>query len=636
MKNFFLAAFSNRKHRLLILFSLFAMCFLTLASQLEVLAIGLITKKGPDFFELFAPKKEGVLQKTNEISRHDLETRWKEIVPHHSEVITKENTIMFLSRERTSDRIQQVINIIDRFFTISGHLAHLAILLVIVALFKAVTLFSHRFATKVLAIRISRDLRQQYFEHIQSLPMEFYQQYNIGTLASRVVGDASLISEAVSAVLVNYLQTPFTVITTLTLCFVTSWELSLIVFCGLPAILLPIAYISGRVRKIAKQIQKNQESFTSVLIDFLSGIQTVKVFAMEEFSLKKYREQNQHMADLEKKSARYDLSSRPIVHTIGMFSLSTALLWGLYVLQLSVAEAFFFCGLLYVFYEPLKKFAEENNHIQRGIAAADRMFEVMSIRPQVIDQVDAKILEHFKGPIEFKNVSFRYENEWVLKNFSFTVNRGETVAIVGPTGAGKSTIVQLLPRLFEIQEGEIRINGRSIRTYTQHSLRENIAFVPQKPFLFLDTVSENLSFGRVFRQEEIFEAARKAHADEFIRQLPNGYNTKLAETGKNLSGGQQQRLAIARALLKNAPILIMDEATSSLDSVSEKSIRTAIRELRETTQIIITHRLTTIEDADKIIYMEKGKKIAEGTKDDLLVNCSGFRQMWEVMHESFD
>ncbi|MGA8164953.1 MAG: ABC transporter ATP-binding protein [Waddliaceae bacterium] len=635
MKNLFLAAFGNRKHWLLILFSVFAMCLLTLASQLEVLALGVITKSGPDFFELFASKKEGVLQKTDCISKKDLHTRWEEIATHDAGVITKEDAISFLSREHSSDRIQQVINLVDRFFAISGNRIHLVFLLVIVALFKAVTLFSHRFAIKVVAIRVSRDLRQQYFEHIQSLPMEFYQQYNIGTLASRVVEDAEIISEALSAVLVNYLQTPFTVVTTLAICFATSWELSLIVFCGLPAIFLPIAYISGKVRKIARQIQKNQESFTSVLIDFLSGIQTVKIFAMEEFSLKKYREQNQRMAHLEKKSARYDLSSRPIVHTIGMFCLSIALLWGLYILQLSVSEAFFFCGLLYVFYEPIKKFAEENSDIQRGITAAERMFEVLSMRPQLVDQKDAKTLGPFQGPIEFKNVSFRYGKEWVLRNFSFTVNRGETVAIVGPTGAGKSTIVQLLPRLYEVQEGDILIDGKSIRTYTQHSLRENIAFVPQKPFLFLDTVAANLSYGRTFLQEEIFEAARKARADEFIRQLPNGYNTTLSESGKNLSGGQQQRLAIARALLKNAPILIMDEATSSLDTVSEKSIRTAIRELKGgTTQIIIAHRLTTIEDADKIIYMEQGKKIAEGTKADLLVNCSGFRKMWEAMHES--
>ncbi|HEY4832993.1 MAG TPA: ABC transporter ATP-binding protein, partial [Waddliaceae bacterium] len=470
-----------------------------------------------------------------------------------------------------------------------------------------------------------------------TLPMEFYQKYNIGALSSRVVGDAALIGESVNAVLVNYLQTPFVITTTLILCFMTSWQLSLLVFFGFPAIILPIFFIAKKVRRISRQIQQNQEKFSSVLIDFLAGIQTIKIFAMEDFSLKKYREQNWQMAKLEKKSAGYDLSSRPIVHTIGMSFLSISLLWGLYILQMSVAEAFFFCGLLYVFYEPIKKFAEENSHIQRGIAAAERLYEVMSINSKIVDSAEAKALERFDGPIEFKNVSFRYSERWVLQDLSFTVNKGEMVAIVGPTGAGKSTIVQLLPRLYDVQKGTILINGKPLESFTQKSLRENIAFVSQKPFLFLDTVAENISFGRPFRREQIIEAAKKAYADEFICQLPEGYEMVLAEGGKNFSGGQQQRLAIARALVKNAPILIMDEATSSLDSVSELKIKNAIHSLKgEITQIIIAHRLSTIEDADRIIYLDQGMKIAEGTKEELLRNCLGFKQMWETLHRSVE
>jgi ABC-type multidrug transport system fused ATPase/permease subunit len=234
-------------------------------------------------------------------------------------------------------------------------------------------------------------------------------------------------------------------------------------------------------------------------------------------------------------------------------------------------------------------------------------------------------------------VSFRYGSEWILKNLSFTVAKGETVAIVGPTGAGKSTIVQLIPRLYDVQEGDIRIDGVSIKNYTQHSLRENIAFVPQRPFLFLDTIEANIAFGRPFSFQEVVEAAKKAHADEFIGRLPEGYQSYLSETGKNLSGGQQQRLAIARALVKKAPILIMDEATSSLDTVSENYIKASIKELRgQMTQIIIAHRLSTIEDADKIIYLEEGRKIAEGKKEEILKTCSGFKKMWEAMHFTRD
>lgn len=628
-------AFNKHKQRGLISLIITAMILLTFASQLEILALGIITKKGPDFFELFAPITEGKLQKVDKISREDISKRFDLIDDKDTGYITSLEIDQFLSKIKKNDIIEKVTNWVNNIIPIKENLGSLAIFLVFVALFKAITLFAHRYSTRVMAIRISRDLRQQYFEHIQTLPMKFYQDHHIGTLSSRVVGDSSMIAEAINACLVNYLQTPFTVLTTLFMCFYTSWKLSLIIFIGFPLIVFPIVFLAKRVKRIARQIQQNQERFASVIIDFLAGIQTVKLFGMEEFSLNKYKDQNQRMALLEQKGARYDLSSRPIIHTIGMFFLATALIYGLYVLQMSVPEILFYCGLLYIFYEPIKKFAEENSHIQRGIAAAERMCEVLELKPCIADQDGAETIHHFEGAIEFDNVWFKYGNEWVLKGISFKVEKGETVAIVGPTGAGKSTIVQLLPRLYDVQQGEIRINGKPISTFTQKSLRDQIAFVPQKSFLFLDTVAENISYGRKLSLNQIEQAARKAYAEEFILQLPQGYKTELSETGKNLSGGQQQRLAIARALAKNAPILVMDEATSSLDSISEVKIKNAIHELRgQVTQIIIAHRLSTIEDADKIIFLEKGEKIAEGTKDELLKSCPGFKTMWELLYKS--
>jgi len=577
----FKIAFSDRHHRILLALALFLMCLLTLASQLEILAIGIITQQGRGSFALL-------------------------------------------------DRIQEAWN---QFFPISENFTNLAIFLVFVALFKAVTLFSQRYTTRLIAIRVSRDLRQAYFEHIQSLPMTFYQQHNIGSLSGRVVGDAALIAEAVNASLVNYIQTPFTILTTLVLCFLTSWELSLLVFFGLPLIIFPIVFLAKRVKRISKQIQQTQELFASALIDFVAGIHTVKVFAMEEFSLRKYRERNQQMANLEQKSARYDLASRPIVHTIGMTFLAVTILYGLYVLHMQVSEVLIFCGFLYLFYEPVKKFAEENSHIQRGFSAAERMQEVMEILPPIHEETNSSPILQFRESIEFKDVWFRYGDQWVLKGVSFKIQKGEMVALVGPTGAGKSSIVQLLPRLYEIEQGDILIDGQSIKSYTSRSLRELIAFVPQKPFLFLDTIEQNIAFGRPFTPQQIQGAAKKACAEEFILKMPLGYSTELLEGGKNLSGGQQQRLAIARALVKSAPLLVMDEATSSLDTVSEDQIKQAIQQLRgEITQVIIAHRLSTIEDADRIIYLENGVKVAEGTRNQLLQTCAGFKAMWDMMH----
>ena len=356
---------------------------------------------------------------------------------------------------------------------------------------------------------------------------------------------------------------------------------------------------------------------------------------MERFSLKKYKEHNTKMAFLESKNAKYSLLTRPILHFITTSCMAAVVFLGLYVLNMNIPVLIVFVALLHLFYEPVKKFAEENSNIQRGVVAAERMFEVLSLKPNILDEDGAMDFLEFKEVIEFKNVSFRYDKEWVLKDVSFSVKKGETVAIVGPTGAGKSTIVQLLPRLYDVQKGEIKIDGYPLKEYTQKSLRENIAFVPQKPFLFYDSIIENISFGRDFTFEEVKAAAIKAHAHEFIVDLENSYDTILAERGKNLSGGQQQRLAIARALVKKAPILVMDEATSSLDAISENKIKEAIKDLQnKATQIIIAHRLSTIEHADRIIYIEKGIKIAEGPKEQLLKTCPEFKYMWDQYHKS--
>jgi ABC-type multidrug transport system fused ATPase/permease subunit len=353
---------------------------------------------------------------------------------------------------------------------------------------------------------------------------------------------------------------------------------------------------------------------------------------MESFSLKKYKEQNDRMAVLESKTAKYGLLTRPILHAITTLCLAIVVLFGLYTLGMPLSELIVFCGLLHLAYEPVKKFAEENANIQRGIVAGERMFEVLDIRSHIEDKKGAKELQGFQDSIEFDKVWFRYGDEWILKDVSFTVKRGETVAIVGPTGAGKSTIVQLMPRLYDVEKGAILIDGIPVTEYSQKSLRETISFVSQKPFLFSDTIAANIAYGQDFTREKIRTAARRAHADEFIEALPLQYDTMLAEAGQNLSGGQQQRLAIARALVKNAPILVLDEATSALDALSENRIKSAIAELHgEVTQIIIAHRLATIEHADRIIFLDHGEKVAEGTKDELLETCPQFRAMWEAM-----
>lgn len=620
------AALKSRRHLYLFIITFFTLLCLTISSQMEMFALGVLSNNGADFFTLFSQENT-----RDAVSIEQVQRKWDLIDKDKTGFITKHQATSYIAQKSEGNPLSWMLAKMKQKLRLSHNIKALILVLVFVAIFKAIWLFASRYTTQLLAIRVSRDLRQQYFEHIQSLPMSFYQQHNIGSLSARVVGDAGQIATSINSWLTNYLQTPFTVITSLSMCFYLSWRLSLVIFFGVPLIIIPIIFLARRVKKVSRQLQKNQESFANILIDFLAGIQTVKIFSMEGFSLKKYKEQNDRMAILETKTAKYGLLTRPILHAVTTLCLASVLLFGLYAIGMSLSQLIVFCGMLQLVYEPVKKFADENGNIQRGIVAAERMFEVLDIKPDIQDHPQAIHLTQFVDCIEFDKVWFRYQKDWVLKDLSFTVHKGETVAIIGSTGAGKSTIVQLMPRLYDIQEGEIRIDGKPLKTYTQKSLREHIAFVSQKPFLFCDTVNSNIAFGCSFTDREIEEAAQKAHAEEFIIRMPNQYNAMLAESGQNLSGGQQQRLAIARALVKKAPILILDEATSSLDSISEMHIKEAIFSLKgQITQIIIAHRLSTIEHADKIIYLSRGSKIAEGTKDELLETCLEFRKMWEA------
>ncbi|HAB99301.1 MAG TPA: ABC transporter ATP-binding protein [Parachlamydiales bacterium] len=627
MKLLFLAALRNTRHWVLALATFGALLSLTVASQLEMFSVGLMANTGVDFFSLFDAKARG---NKDRIALDDVVVAWGEIDRDGDGLISKHDASIYMAQKKNSNPLNWLMNKVASRFDYERDFSLLIGMLVFVALFKATTLFAARYTTQLLSIRVTRDLRQQFFEHIQSLPLSFYQEQNLGSLSSRAVGDAGQIASSLNSCLTNYLQTPFMLLMSLASCFYLSWQLSMIIFLGLPLIVVPVVFLTRRVKRITRQIQKKQETCSSVLLDFLAGIQTVKVFAMEAFSLRKYKEQNDQMAILESKSAKYGLLTRPLLHMIATTCLAIVVLFGLYTLHMTVGQLLMFCGLLHLFYEPVKKFAEENANIQKGVVAAERMFEVLHLQPQIQDQPQAVAMHGFEHQIEFDHVWFKYRDEWVLKDLSFSVRKGEIVALVGATGAGKSTIVQLIPRLYEVQKGQIRIDGTPIDLLTQKSLRDQIAFVPQRPFLFFDTVAENIAFGRNFSREEVEEAARRAYAHEFIADLPQHYDTLLAEMGKTLSGGQQQRLAIARALVKKAPILVLDEATSSLDAISENRIKQALRELQgKVTQILNAHRLSTIEQADRIIFLEKGRKLAEGTLDELLRICPQFRLMWE-------
>ncbi|NDD99647.1 ABC transporter ATP-binding protein [bacterium] len=512
----------------------------------------------------------------------------------------------------------------------STALQTLLIVSVPVALFKAASLFWGRFLVQKLSIQVSRELRDNYFAHLQQLPMKFFQQYHIGSLSQKVTGDSQQIAISINSFFRNVIITPFKLLSSVSFCLFLSWKLSLVILVGFPLLVIPLVILTKKVRSSTRQLMKNQELFSSTLLDYLSGIQTVKMFSMESFSLQKYKEENARMAFYEQKAAKYDLMTRPILHSITSLCLAGIILTGLYALQMSVPDLIAFCGILHLTYDPIKKFAEENASIQRGVAALERMVSVMEVKPQQ-DHKECVAIETFEDSIVFDKVSFKYEDQYVLRDVSFSIKRGETVAIVGATGSGKSTILNLLPRLYEGMEGDIRIDGKSIRDIRHDSLRNLVSYVTQKPFLFFDTIRKNISLGKPLSEESLKLAASQAYADEFIDRLTLGYDTHLSETGKNLSGGQQQRLALARALAKKSPILLLDEATSQLDAFSEEKVKQAVENMQgKLTQIIVAHRLKTVEKADRIIMMKEGKKLGEGTKETLYQSCPEFKTMWDL------
>lgn len=633
------AALKTKSHFSWLCLTFGTLFLLTLADQMEMVSLGVVVNTSSDFFSLFSDSDhQGKKTVVDHIDRQAVIEKWDQIDTDQKGTITRQDASIYLSSQKGLNPITKLLHKLKtRLHLDQGRFQIVLIMLLIVSGVKSIFLFFSRYTTRTLATRISRDLRQQYFEHIQMLPMSFFQKYNIGTLSSRVVGDAMQIALSINSWITNYLHTPFIVLTTLTACFYFSWQLSLVVFVGIPLIVLPIQLITRKVKKVTRQLQRNQEKFSTVLIDFLAGIQTVKIFSMERFTFFKYKEQNDLMERLESKTNKYDLLTRPTLHFVTTFCLISVLFFGLYYLKMSLAELIVFCGLLHIFYEPIRKFADENANVQKGVVAAERLFEVLNIQSDIRDEPGAIDLQTFKDKIEFDRVWFRYENEWVLKDVSFTIKKGESVAIVGATGSGKSTILQLIPRLYDVCEGEIKIDGLPLKAYAQESVRKQLAYVSQKPFLFNASIRENIAYGRKLPTEKIQRAAKKAYADEFIEEMADGYDSILSELGKNLSGGQQQRLAIARALAKESPILILDEATSSLDSVSEDKIKTAIENLHgEITQIIVAHRLSTIEHVDKIIFIEKGIKIAEGSKAELYKNCPEFKLMWDIHFKAKD
>ena len=482
-----------------------------------------------------------------------------------------------------------------------------------------------------------RDLRNALYARFTELPLAYYHRHRTGELISRATNDVLVMNRSVNVSFTNLARDPVLIVFYLFGALLLSWKLTLLALLVLPLSLAIIVRIGKTLRRYSHRQQERMADLTTRLQETLSGIRVVRAFTNEAAENARFRAESQRLfRDLIKISRMQRLSSpltEQLTALVGLF-----ILWygGREVLGGGTLEPQLFILFLFFVFSlgrPIRELSQVNNAVQEGMAAAERVFAVLDAPREIADSPDAEELGDVRGRVELRDVRFSYDTgEEVLRGIDMTVEPGEVVALVGPSGAGKSTLADLIPRFYAVSSGAVLVDGRDVRAVTQHSLRRAMGLVTQEVILFNDTVRNNIAYGMpTARDEEIHAAARAANADEFIRRMPQGYDTLVGDRGMKLSGGQRQRLSIARAILKNPPVLILDEATSALDTESELLVQQAIdRLVRDRTTIVIAHRLSTIQNADRIHVLQEGRIVQTGTHAALLAADGPYRQLYEL------
>jgi len=484
-----------------------------------------------------------------------------------------------------------------------------------------------------IGLRVVADLRGSLYRQIQKQSLSFFTRHPTGILMSRITNDAGTLQGAVSDAVTTMFKDTFTLIGLIFVIFYRDWKLAVIAILIFPLIIYPIAKFGKKMRSVATRTQITMGALTTLLHETISGTRIVKAFGMEEYENKRFSEENERFFKLNIKAVSINAAASPFMEFLGGIGIAAIILYGGFqVIKGGATPGTFFSFLtaLIMLYEPVKRLTNMNNTIQQGIAGAQRVFSIIDMEPEIGDGPDAAALPKITRSIDIENVSFAYEETPVLKDIDLSIRAGEVVAFVGMSGGGKTTLVNLIPRFYDVTTGRIAIDGQDIRDVTVESLRGQIAMVTQQTILFNDTVRNNIAYGDIQRsEEEIVGAARAAHAHDFIMQLPQGYDTIIGEAGTKLSGGERQRISIARAILKDAPILILDEATSSLDTEAEIEVQKALDNLMAgRTTLIIAHRLSTIRNADRIIVLVNGRIVEEGNHEFLLAKRGEYYKLY--------
>jgi len=482
--------------------------------------------------------------------------------------------------------------------------------------------------------RIVTNIRNLVFASLQKQPLSFFDKTPTGQSISRIVNDVTLVQNTVSDSVTAILIDVFSIVGYIFVAFYRDWKLATISFIVLPFAVYPIISFGKKLRKVGLNTQKAIARLTSFLHETITGQRIVKAFSMETYENGRFKEENEGIFHIMMKRTKLRAMSSPIMEIIGGIAIALVIWYGgnEVITRHSTPGTFFsFTTALLLLYEPIKKLNKENHNIQQGLAAGQRVFEIIDRKPEIEDNPGAVDLEKIAGVIELKNVYFKYDEKMILKNINLRIEKNEVIALVGESGVGKTTLANLIPRFYDISEGQLEIDGIDVRNVTLTSLRKNIALVTQDVILFNDSIRNNIAYGVTPDQKRLEYAATMAFAHEFIIKFAKGYDTIVGEKGARLSGGQKQRIAIARALYKDAPILILDEATSSLDAVSEIEVQRALENLMKgRTTIIIAHRLSTIVNANRIIVLEKGMIVQEGTHSSLSEVDGPYKKLYEL------
>jgi len=518
----------------------------------------------------------------------------------------------------------------------------LVVFVVTVFLLKGGLAFVDAYQMKWVAERLQADLRRDIYSHLHTLSLAYFTRTPTGEVMARTTNDVQLVGSSVTDLFRNGFREPFIMLGLIGLLFLINWKLALLSLVVFPAAFYPIAQFGRKMRMRGGQLLQRYTELNTLLQETIAGVRIVKAFGMEQYERERFRAQNERLFRAVMRISLVDCLTHPVMETLGAIGVALAIwIGGYFVVSGALTAGGFvaFVGALGSLYQPLKRLSQVNNNVQQGIAGLTRIFGLLDTQPEVAEAPGAPDLPPIRQALAFDDVHFAYEaDQPILTGVSFTAEPGQLVAVVGPSGAGKTTLVNLIPRFYDPTGGRILIDGRDIREVTLRSLRGQMGIVTQETLLFDDSVYNNIAYGRRdVAPERVYEAARLANAHDFIQALPEGYATRIGERGVRLSGGQRQRIAIARAILKDPPILILDEATSSLDAESERVVQEALDRVMEArTTFVIAHRLSTILRADTILVLRDGRIVESGDHAALLARGGAYAHLYETQWKAVE